>query len=206
MNLPTEQEIYELHKKICPKESNQLLEMVWNHCVIVKEIAMLIVDYLEQHHIKANRELVTVGALLHDVGVYKCLSNKNESLMPYIRHGEEGEKILVEEGYPSEITRFASHHTGVGLTSEDVENQNLPLEKKDFIPVTLEEEIVAYADKFHSKKPCFNNYESQVEDLKRHNPDNRVKLTNLKKKFGIPDLKNLEKQYEKWQKEFKWGN
>ncbi|MEO6509083.1 MAG: HD domain-containing protein [Patescibacteria group bacterium] len=206
MNLPSEQQIYELHKKICPAESKQLLDIVWNHCVIVKDISMLVVDYLEQHRIDVNRELVVVGALVHDVGVYKCLNNKNERLQPYIRHGVEGESILLEEGYPYKIARFASHHTGVGITIEDIENQNLPLNKDDYIPVTLEEEVVAYADKFHSKKPCFNSYESQQEALAHHNGDNTVKLTTFKKKFGIPDLTELKKQYEKWQQEFKWGD
>ncbi len=206
MELTSEQEIYELHKKICPPESAQLLEMVWNHCVIVKEISMLVVDYLEQHQINVNRELVAVGALVHDVGVYKCLNNKNEKLQPYIRHGVEGEVVLLENGYPYRIARFASHHTGVGLTTEDIDNQKLPLNKDDYIPVTLEEEVVTYADKFHSKKPRFNSFEDQQKDLIGHNPDNRVKLVNLKKKFGIPDISDLKQQYEKWQQEFKWGN
>lgn len=52
MNLPTQPEIYALHQKVCPTDSIQLLEMVWTHCVIVKEIGMIVVEYLEKKHIR----------------------------------------------------------------------------------------------------------------------------------------------------------
>ena len=40
---------------------------------------------------------------------------------------------------------------GVGISHEDVILNGLPLPEKDMLPVTLEEEIICYADKFFSK-------------------------------------------------------
>lgn len=63
----------------------------------------------------------------------------------------EGEAILKSEGFPEKLWRFASHHTGVGLT-RDVINQKLPLPEADYLVETDEELLVMYADKFHSKQ------------------------------------------------------
>ena len=70
----------------------------------------------------------------------------------YIRHGILGYELLQEEGLPEAICRFASHHTGVGLTRDDVIAQRLPLPPADYLAETGEERLVMYADKFHSKK------------------------------------------------------
>ena len=35
--------------------------------------------------------------------------------------------------------------------SREIEQQNLPLPHRDFLPETIEEKIICYADKFYSK-------------------------------------------------------
>jgi len=42
-------------------------------------------------------------------------------------------------------------HTGTGLTKLEIEKNNLPLPHNDFLPLTLEEQVICYADKFFSK-------------------------------------------------------
>ena len=34
----------------------------------------------------------------------------------------------------------------LGITKEDIEEQGLPLPKKDFMPITIEEKIICHAD------------------------------------------------------------
>ena len=58
--------------------------------------------------------------------------------------------MLRADGYPRHA-RVCERHTGAGLTKEDIIGQNLPLPHKDFLPETLEEQLVCYADKFYSK-------------------------------------------------------
>jgi len=42
-------------------------------------------------------------------------------------------------------------HTGTGITREAIVERGLPLPHRDFLPETLEEQVVCYADKFFSK-------------------------------------------------------
>lgn len=58
--------------------------------------------------------------------------------------------MLRSEGFPRHA-RVCERHTGAGLTKEQIVSQNLPLPHEDFLPETLEEQVICYADKFYSK-------------------------------------------------------
>ena len=51
----------------------------------------------------------------------------------YVRHGLLGHELLAEEGFPETVCRFASCHTGVGLSREDLRRQGLPLPVADYL-------------------------------------------------------------------------
>ncbi|MEI6221545.1 MAG: HD domain-containing protein [bacterium] len=99
-----------------------------------------------------NFQFLEEAAMLHDIGVYFTNATKvgGGGTEPYIRHGVLGGKLLRELGYPKHA-RVAERHTGVGITKEDIVSQGLPLPKRDFVPITLEEQIICYVDKFFSK-------------------------------------------------------
>ena len=65
-------------------------------------------------------------------------------------HGRIGAEILRGEGYPRHA-RVCERHTGAGLTVKDIIEQQLPLPHQDFLPETIEEKLICYADKFYSK-------------------------------------------------------
>ena len=92
------------------------------------------------------------GAMLHDIGILYTDAPGIEchGTEPYIKHGLLGGKILREEGYVRHA-RVAERHTGTGLTALTIERQQLPLPVFDFVPESLEEEVICYADKFFSK-------------------------------------------------------
>ena len=94
------------------------------------------------------------AALLHDIGMIRTrvpeLGCHGES--PYIQHGVIGREMLESAGLP-EHALVCERHVGVGITVEDIREQHLPLPERDMRPVTLEEQIICYADKFFSKKP-----------------------------------------------------
>lgn len=92
------------------------------------------------------------AAMLHDIGVcytdapsIHCLGTH-----PYICHGILGAEILRNEGLPRHA-RVAERHTGTGLTRQTILEQQLPLPLSDYVPETIEEQIVCFADKFFSK-------------------------------------------------------
>ena len=100
----------------------------------------------------ADTTFIREAAMLHDIGIFLCNAPKiycfgNE---PYIRHGFLGGQLLREEGLPRHA-RVAERHTGSGLTRQQILRRNMPLPIQDWIPETIEEKVICYADKFFSK-------------------------------------------------------
>ena len=132
----------------------------------------------------ADVQFVKEAAMLHDIGIFltHAPSIDCHGKEPYIKHGVLGREILEKEGLPKHAL-VCERHIGVGITKEEVEKFNLPLPKRDMYPVTVEEEIITYADKFFSKdKP-----EKTVEEIKK----------NLKKFWG-----EKVKKFEEWHSKF----
>jgi len=193
MRLPTDQEILALHEKHAP--SAEALDSVYTHCVIVCEIA-------EQLHDRSGRGgdigLVRVGCLLHDVGVYRLYDEAGQlDHRNYMRHGVLGYELLQEEGLPEAICRFASHHTGTGLSREDVLRQELPLPPGDYLAETPEEVLVMYADKFHSKTtpPKLLTAHAYAVYVRRFGADKVAAFESMRAAFGEPDLSPFSTAY-----------
>ena len=92
------------------------------------------------------------ASMLHDIGIIKTKDEVLglEGTTPYICHTLEGEKILKIEGLPKHA-RVARTHIGVGISKEEIVQQELPLPHEDIFPESLEEKIISYADLFYSK-------------------------------------------------------
>ncbi len=191
---PTIDEIQALHKKYAP--SDGVSDLVWEHCCIVADIAM---QLIENNNFDIDADLVKTGCLLHDIGVHPLFDASGElrTGVSYITHGTEGEAILKKEGFTEMMWRFASHHTGVGLTRKDIVSQKLPLPVDDYLAESDEELLVMYADKFHSKTtpPYFNSYEWYKKRVAEFGDDKVFKFEAMAKKFGKPELEPLSKKY-----------
>ncbi|WP_308120956.1 HD domain-containing protein [Paractinoplanes bogorensis] len=173
--------IRDLHERHAPSEA--ALDLVWTHCRIVAEIA---------GQFAPGDSLVQAGALLHDIGVYRLAPGES-----YLRHGILGHELLTEAGVPEELARFCSHHTGAGLTRADIETQGLPLPPGDYLAETPEEEIVMYADKFHSKTtpPRFVTASSYAVSVARFGPAPAARFAALVARYGEPALAGLATRY-----------
>ena len=196
------QKIKEIHLKYKNGEFPDLyFELVWTHSDIVRQIAIRLADKLyKDKGIKINREILEAGALLHDLGMYNCYDDElyiNSNINP-LMHGFVGGEIVRSEDLGEELARFCEVHIGTGLTQEDIKREKLDVEIKDYIPVTLEEELVTYADKFHTKYPAFESYEVTSVKISKYDPNRRVKLDNFRKKYGVPNLEDLDQKYKNW--------
>jgi uncharacterized protein len=143
-------------------------------------------------------ELVRAGSLLHDIGVYRLYDGAGAlDYASYLRHGVLGYELLGEEGFPETLRRFASHHTGVGISRADVVAQRLPLPVADYLAETGEERLVMYADKFHSKTtpPVFLTASAAAARLARFGPEKVRAFQALRDTFGEPDLGPLSRAY-----------
>ena len=57
---------------------------------------------------------------------------------------------MIGAGRPR-LARVCERHVGVGSSADDVLRFNLPLPARDMVPISIEEQIICYADKFFSK-------------------------------------------------------
>jgi uncharacterized protein len=98
-------------------------------------VATKIAKKIEKNSHKIDLKSVSVGALLHDIGRAKTHG---------VEHGVIGAKILRRMGL-RKFTGFAENHIGAGIPAAEAKELGLPV--RDFMPRTLEEKVVAYADK-----------------------------------------------------------
>lgn len=190
MKIPDDRRIRELHERYAP--TAEAFELVYTHCVIVAEIA----GRLAPPGVHAG--LVRAGCLLHDIGVYRLYDAAGRlDHAGYLRHGLLGHELLRAEGLPEELCRFASRHTGVGLTSADVRAQGLPLPVADYLAESPEEQLVMYADKFHSKTdpPVFRTADEYARLVRRFGADKAAVFAALRAEFGEPDVSVLAGRY-----------
>jgi len=186
MRVPTDEAIVALHEKYAP--TPEALELVYTHCVIVGGIA----EQLQARSgMDVSPDLVRAGCLLHDVGVYRLYDGNGKlDHANYIRHGVLGHELLRAEGIPEVICRFASHHTGMGLSRDDVLRQELPLPPCDYLAETPEEALVMYADKFHTKTrpPALLTAAAYAASVRRFGADKVAAFASMRAAFGEPDL------------------
>lgn len=99
-----------------------------------------------------DTEFTAEAAMLHDIGVVRCDAPSIHCLgsEPYLRHGIIGAAILRGEGLERHA-RVAERHTGAGITRSEIAEHGLPLPPGDYLPETIEEKLICYADKFYSK-------------------------------------------------------
>jgi uncharacterized protein len=147
--------------------------------------------------------LVYVGGLLHDIGTYKILASDGADGRPlafdnrYIRHGIAGYELLKSEGVDESIAQFSRNHTGVGLTKKQVEEERLDIPVDDYLPQNLEQELVMYADNYHSKHqpPIFVSEPTVEKRTERFGIENLDRWKKLVAKYGLPDLEPLAEHY-----------
>ena len=131
-------------------EDNSLRHILLEHSRAVADKALSIAD--AHPELGIDRQFVEEAAMLHDIGIYltdapgiMCFGSQ-----PYICHGRLGAELMRREGFERHA-RVCERHTGAGITCQQIESQNLPLPHQDFLPETMEEKVICYADKFFSK-------------------------------------------------------
>ncbi|MBI5579474.1 MAG: HD domain-containing protein [Deltaproteobacteria bacterium] len=140
-------------------------------------------------HLAPDLAFVESAALLHDIGIFLTDSPVLDchGREPYIRHGILGREILEALGLPRHGL-VCERHVGVGLSAEDIRRSGLPLPERDMRPVTVEEQIICYADKFFSKNgsdtPCEKSVAAIVASLRPYGTDKVERFMGWVELFG----------------------
>lgn len=111
-------------------------ERVIDHCKAVSALAVKFAKACESKGLNVDVNLVEVSALLHDIGRSKTHG---------VAHAVVGMEIAKSLNLPGSIVSIIERHIGGGITAEEAKELGLPI--KDYFPTTLEEKLVAYADK-----------------------------------------------------------
>jgi len=139
------------------------------HCKKVSEVAVEIARKLQKNNVKVDLELVKIGALLHDIGRAKTHT---------VHHAIVGAEIARKEGLPESIIRIIERHVGGGITAEEAKKLHWPV--KDYIPETIEEKIVCYADKLVEGNRKVS-VEVTLKELSRELGENHPAIERVKK-------------------------
>jgi uncharacterized protein len=117
-------------------------------------------------HLHPYLEFIESAAWLHDIGIYLTNSPGLDchGSEPYIRHGVLGREILDALGHPRHGL-VCERHVGVGISAEDIRRFSLPLPARDMLPMSIEEQIICYADKFFSKNGNGSSREKPVAEI-----------------------------------------
>lgn len=117
-----------------------------------RSVADKSLSIIRRHGFDVDTAFVEEAAMLHDIGIFltnapviECFGSHQ-----YIEHGYLGADIVRCEGYPFHAL-VCERHTGTGLSTHEIVRRRLPLPHRDMRPISLEEQIICYADLFFSK-------------------------------------------------------
>ncbi len=114
----------------------RLSPVVMRHVCVVNQVALAIA-----RRCGADLELVNAASLLHDIG---------RSRTHGIGHVAEGVRIARERHLPEGLVLCIGRHVASGFTPEEARELGLP--EGDYMPLTLEDKVVSFADNLVSDR------------------------------------------------------
>lgn len=118
-------------------------------------------------HLNPDLKFIEQASMLHDIGIFLsnapklgCFGHKE-----YVCHGYLGRELLDTEGLPRHAL-VCERHVGMGITLEEIKTNSLPLPPREMVPVSLEERIICFADKFFSKSEHDLLHEKPLEKVR----------------------------------------
>ncbi len=134
-----EKQAIALLKKYSSSEKG--LRIVLKHSQAVKRVSLRIAKKLKKEGKGIDLNFIKTAALLHDIGRFKHPPGKST-----VFHGIWGARILRKEKLKklNKHALVAERHLGSGITKAEAKKLGLPA--KNFMPKTIEEKIICYAD------------------------------------------------------------
>lgn len=155
-----------------------------------RQVADLALELARRNNLDLDPEKIEAAAMLHDIGIFMTDASTIgcEGKERYISHGPLGAALLRSEGVDEDIARVAERHTGTGISADVIETLGLPIPAQDYIPRTLLEKLVCYADKFYSKSGAMErkSFQRARASVARYGGDSLERFDAMASMFGRP--------------------
>ncbi|MCF0190968.1 MAG: HDIG domain-containing protein [Marinilabiliaceae bacterium] len=171
-------------------KGSTLYDIIVTHSSAVADLSLAIVD--GHPELGVDRQFIYEGAMLHDIGIIRTYAPgiHCEGSANYICHGYLGSEMLQAEG----LYRHAlvcERHTGAGLPLDEIISMELPIPHRDMIPVSIEEQIICYADKFFSKSRDLKeqkSLDSALHSVAKYGEASERRFRKMHELFSIPRI------------------
>ncbi len=151
---------------------------VIEHCIEVSKAAIDIATILQSRGNKVDVELVRVGGLLHDLG---------RAQIHDISHAHKGSLMAERLGFDEKLVAIIRNHIGAGLPKDEAKLLGLP--EEDFIPLSIEEKIVAHADNLvKGTRRITIQKRASLMEKKGVRPESIARVLSLAEELGISEL------------------
>ena len=135
-------------------------------------VAGFALELAERHpELGLDKDFLYEAAMLHDIGIFLTDAPRIHchGKEQYLCHGYLGACLMRELGLERHA-RVCERHTGTGLAKDVIETNGWNLPHEDFLPETLEEQLICFADKFFSKTKFLHEprtFEQVVESMQK---------------------------------------
>ena len=165
-------------------EENELKHILLTHSRSVADKALQIAVKHPELHLDTG--FLEEAALLHDIGIFMTDASGIQCFgtHPYICHGYLGSELLMKEGYPRHAL-VCERHTGAGMSLQSIIEQDLPIPHRDMVPVSMEEQVICFADKFFSKTHLDRekSVEKALKSISRYGEDGVIRFKHWRECF-----------------------
>ena len=165
-------------------EDNELKRILVTHSRSVADKALWIAE--THPELELDKQFLEEAALLHDIGVFltdapgiHCYGTH-----PYICHGYLGSQLLQQEGFLRHAL-VCERHTGAGMSFQSILEKNLRFPHREMVPVSLEEQVICFADKFFSKTRLDSEktIEKALKSISKYGEDGVIRFNNWCERF-----------------------
>jgi uncharacterized protein len=144
-------------------DQHGMLENIWAHSLVVARVARLITRDLVASGLHLSMNMVTAGALMHDIGKTRSLDSGED-------HAALGRNICLENGF-GEIA--------------DIVGEHVVLKDREPVDRFSEKEIVYYADKRVNHDRIVNLNDRMEYILKRYGQNRASLCLRIRKNFKL---------------------
>ena len=166
-------------------QDNELKNIYMLHACAVADFAL---ELARRHpELGLDEQFVYEAAMLHDIGIFLTDAPRIycHGTEQYLCHGYLGAQLLRSLG-DERHARVCARHAGTGLTKGVIVQHGWNLPLRDFLPETLEEQLICFADKFFSKTKFLTqprSFEQVVESMRKISEESVEKVRKWAKLF-----------------------